>query len=45
MVIVFLLGGLAYQYRFESMLEAVIPIDRTSAEPFEEGEEYNYWPN
>jgi len=28
-----------------SMLEAVIPIDRTSAEPFEEGEEYNYWPN
>jgi len=28
-----------------SMLEAVIPIDRTSAEPYEPGEEYNYWPN
>ena len=28
-----------------SMLEGVIPTDRTSADPFEEGEEYNYWPN
>lgn len=30
---------------FPAFVEAVIPIDRTLAEPYEPGEEWAYWPN
>lgn len=28
-----------------ALLEGVIPVDRTLADPYKEGEEYIYWPN
>ena len=31
--------------RWPAMIEGVIPIDRTSSDAYEEGEEYIYWPN
>jgi arylsulfatase A-like enzyme len=30
---------------FPVLVEAAVPIDRTSAEPFVPGEEFTYWPN
>ncbi len=30
---------------YPSAVEAVVTIDKTKAEPFEEGDEYIYWPN
>ena len=30
---------------FPALMEGPIPIDRTSAEPFEPGEDFAYWPN